>query len=186
MIGRKNIVFGFLYLVLTAALGPYMVTNLLPAVGEAQQIKQQDVGRLQQLAQNNFEENLEPLSAEQIAKANTKGILALNQLGNAEAPVDAIKGGPHAHGNLESLLNIAVGLTLCFLAAPAILKQLVSWIFILGTLLHSGMLYLITFDVSWAGKVLGTGAGPILILIGLFLAGVLAAIWFRGEIVRDS
>ena len=113
MIGKKNIVFGFLYLVFTAALGPYMIVKLFPDVGSAMVQKQQALGRLQQLKTNGFEENLEPLDAKQIAKVNTDGILALNQLGNAEAPIDAVKGGAHAHGNLEALLNIAAGLVLC-------------------------------------------------------------------------
>ena len=186
MIGKKNIVFGFIYLVFTAALGPYMINNLFPDVGAARQTKQEAVGRLQQLAENEFEENLDALPVEEIAKANTEGILAMNQMANARIPVDSMKGGPHAHGNLEAVLNIVVGLTLCFLAAPALIKQAISWIFIAGTLLHSGMLYLRAFDIAWAGKLLGTGAGPILILVGLLLAGISAAIWFKNSVVSDS
>ncbi|MCK4950725.1 MAG: hypothetical protein KAS48_02825, partial [Gammaproteobacteria bacterium] len=52
--------------------------------------------------------------------------------------------------------------------------------------LHSGMLYLRAFDIAWAGKLLGLGVGPILILVGLLLAGISAAIWFRGSIVSDA
>lgn len=172
MIGKKNIVFGFLYLVLTAALGPYMVTQF-DAVQQAQSEKQQALGRLEQFAANNFEEDLAPMSAEQIAKANTQAMLALNKQLNARAPIDAIKGGPHAHGNLEALLNVVVGLVLGLLAVSVLFKQIISWIFIAGTLLHSGMLYLaVVFNFGWAGTVLGTGIGPALILLGLLLAGV--------------
>ncbi|MDH5181728.1 MAG: hypothetical protein OEY07_18865, partial [Gammaproteobacteria bacterium] len=96
MIGKKNVVFGFLYLVFTAALGPYMVFNMLPDVGSAQVEKQAKVGRLQQLKSSNFEEDLEPLSDGKIARANTDGILALNKLFNAQQPVDLMKAGPHA------------------------------------------------------------------------------------------
>ena len=87
MIGKKNIVFGFFYLVLSAALGPVMVnmyTDYATAVGE----KQQHVGRLQALQQNEFEEDLETLSAEQIAIANTSGILSLNKILNIENAID--------------------------------------------------------------------------------------------------
>lgn len=172
MIGKKNIVFGLLYLVLTAALGPYMVTQF-DAVQQAQSEKQQALGRLEQFAANNFEEDLAPMSAEQIAKANTQAMLALNKQLNARAPIDAIKGGPHAHGNLEALLNVVVGLVLGLLAVSVLFKQIISWIFIAGTLLHSGMLYLaVVFNFGWAGTVLGTGIGPALILLGLLLAGV--------------
>jgi hypothetical protein len=186
MVGKKNVVFGFLFLVITAALGPYMILNLVPGVGDAQAKKQESIGRLQNLNMNNFEEDLEPLSAEQIAKANTGGILALNTLINAEQPIDIIKGGPHAHGNLESLLNIAAGIALCFIAVSTLFKQIISWVFILGTLLHSGVLFLIAmFQFQWANTILNTGIGPALILLGLLLIGIAAAIGFKGEPVQD-
>lgn len=183
MIGKKNIVFGFLYLVLTAALGPYMVVKLLPDVGIAQAEKQAKVGRLQDLKLNQFEENLEPLSAEQIAKANTDGILAINKLLNSNMPIDDVKGGPHAHGNLEALLNIAAGLVLCFIAAGRIFKQIISWTFIAAALLHSGSLYLLNLGQGWALNLLPIG--PWLVLLGLLLIGIAALIGFRGEVVRD-
>lgn len=186
MIGKKNVVFGFLFLVITAALGPYMILNYMPGVGEAQGKKQESVGRLQNLKLNNFEEDLEELPADQIAKANTDGILALNTLINAEQPIDIIKGGPHAHGNLESLLNIAVGIALCFIAIPVLFKQIISWIFIIGTLLHSGASFLVAlFQMELANTILNTGIGPALILLGLLLSGIAAAVGFKGEFVRD-
>lgn len=184
MIGKKNVVFGFLYLVFTASLGPYMVVELLPDVRKAELTKQRDIGRLQQLRTNNFEEELEPLDAGQIAKANTSGILALNGLANAEQLVDAVKGGAHAHGNLEALLNVAAGLALCFIGVAAWFKQLVSWLFIAGALLHSGMLYLLLLGQSWAGTLLMLG--PWLVLASLLLIGIAAAVGFRGELVRDD
>ena len=186
MIGKKNVIFGFLYLVLTAALGIVMV-NMYEDFGKAALEKQASVGRLQQLKENNFEEELEPLNARQIAMANTDGILSLNKLGNTEMSIDSIKGGAHAHGNLEALLNIVAGLALCFLAVSSWLKQLISWLFILGTLLHSGMLYLgRVFDLAWAESLLGTGIGPMMILAGLFIIGIAAVIGFRGEVIKDN
>ena len=180
MIGRKNIVFGFLYLVLTAALGPLMV-DMYADVGSAMAEKQQSVGRLQALQENEFEEDLEPLTAEQIAKANTGGILSLNKVLNSELPIDGIKGGPHAHGNLEALLNIVVGVVICFLAVPVWLKQLISWLFIVGAIMHSGMLYLSTvFEFGWAETLLQTAIGPIAVLAGLLAAGIAAFIGFQG------
>ncbi len=185
MIGKKNIVFGFIYLVFTAALGPYMIETMFPDVSGAMQTKQKDVGFLQQLAGSDYEnpETMEPLTAEQLAQANTRGILALSMLENVRAPINDMKGGPHAHGNLEAVLNIIAGLTLCFLAAPILVKQLISWLFILGALLHSGMLYLRAFDIAFAGKLLYFG--PWLVLLALLLMGIAAAIWLRPETVRD-
>jgi hypothetical protein len=185
MIGKKNIVFGFIFLTFTAALGGVMV-NMYKDYGVAAQEKQTHVGRLAQLKTDGFEENLEPLTAKQIAMANTNGILALNKLSNTEFGIDYIKGGPHAHGNLEALLNIAAGLVLCFVSLAVWQKQLLSWGFILGTVLHSGMMYLERiFGMVWAGQILDTGVGPILILVSLFATGVAVAVGFKSEMVKD-
>jgi len=185
MIGKKNVVFGFIFLVFSASLGPYMIVKYMPEVDVAGAEKQDKLARLQQLKLDNFEEELEALTPEAIAKANTDGILALNRLGNARQPIDLIK-NPHAHANLEALLNIAVGITLCFVAVAPIFKQIISWVFILGTLLHSGAMYLaIVFEMGWAFAVLGSGIGPILVLIGLLLAGIAAFMGMRGELVKD-
>jgi hypothetical protein len=183
MIGKKNIVFGFLYLVATASLGPYMVVKMLPEVGVAQSDKQAKVGRLQQLKINQFEEDLEKLSAKQIAEANTDGILAINKLINSQQPIDSVKGGPHAHGNLEALLNIAAGLVLCFIAVAPLFKQIISWVFIAGAVLHSGMLLLLNLGQAWALTLLPLG--PWLVLLGLLLIGIAAFIGFKGQVVND-
>ena len=99
-----------------------------------------------------------------------------------ESNIDRIKGGPHAHGNLEALLNIVVGIAICFLAVAVWLKQLISWLFIVGTIMHSGMLFLSrVFEMSWANTLLETGMGPVCILAGLLLAAVAAAIGFKDQ-----
>lgn len=186
MIGKKNVVFGFLMLVVTAALGPYMAIKYVPGVDEARTVKQEKVGRLQQLQESNFEEDLQALPTDAIAKANTAGILALNLLYNAQAPIDAIKSGPHAHGNLEALLNIAAGIALCFIAVAPLFKQIISWLFILGALLHSGVLYLVVaLDQYWVLPVMKLGIGPVLVLAALLSIGVAAFMGFKGEPVKD-
>ena len=181
MTGKCNIVFGFLYLVLTAALGPVMVNNL-PDVNAAGASKQAAMAPLQLAADSDFEnqETLEPMTAEEIARANSKALLALNTQLNAQLPNTAIKGGPHAHGNLEALLNIAVGVVLLMLTIGTRFKQAISALFIVGTLLHSGVLYLgVVFGMGWAFTVLGTGIGPVMILAGLLLAGIASAMGIK-------
>ena len=54
MIGKKNIVFGFLYLVFTAALGPYMIATEYDSIGEAQSLKQARLSALQEISTNGF------------------------------------------------------------------------------------------------------------------------------------
>lgn len=190
MIGKKNIVFGFLYLVLSAALGPYMVVTQYEAVGEAQGNRGQKLSMLQESSSNGFvDEELNDMTGKQIAKNNTSAILALSASLNSRSTIDAIKGGPHAHGNLEALLNIVAGLVLCFLAVSSRLKQVISWTFIAGTVLHSGVLYLaVALQIQLAGTLLASPVaivGPLLVLAGLTMMGFAAAIGFRGEIVRD-
>ena len=64
---------------------------------------------------------------------------------------------------------------------------MLSWGFILGTILHAGMMVLErVFDMAWAGQVLQTGIGPIIILASLFFMGVAVAIGFKTEMVKDS
>ena len=185
MIGKKNIVFGFLYLVLTASLGPYMIVKMAPDVGQAELGKQKHVGAVQQMAENDFEnaDTMEPMTAIEIAKKNTQGILALSALEGERKLFNEMKGGPHAHGNLEAVLNIVAGLTLCFLAAPLMVKQVISWLFITGAILHSGMLYLLAFGVPYAATLLQ--AGPVLVLLALLVLGVASFKWLRPEVIRD-
>jgi len=154
--------------------------------GAAAGEKQASVGRLAQLKTDGFEEELEPLNAKQIAMANTDGILSMSKLNNVEFGIDFIKGGPHAHGNLEALLNIIAGFILCFVSIAVWQKQLLSWGFMVGTVMHAGMMILArVFDMAWANVVLETGIGPILILASLFFMGVAVAVGFRTEMVKD-
>ena len=187
MVGKKNIVFGFLYLVLTAALGPYMVKTVFPGIQQAAAERQQAMAELQLLASNDFERDLEAVPAADLARDDARALLGLNRHLQAESRLGDIKGGPHAHGNLEALLNIAAGVALVFIAAASWLKQLISWLFILGALLHSGVLYLaIVFELGWAQQLLGLGVGPVLLLAALLLMGLVAAAGWRGAPVEDG
>ena len=184
MIGKKNIVFGFLFLLITATLGPYMLVTSAADLQAAYVSKQTPVGRVQDLKTNDFEEDLDPLNADQISRANTDAILAINDILNLQLPQGGMR-YTHAHGNLEAVLNILAGLALCFISVAKIFKQIISWCFITGTILHSGMLFLlITFGQAWADIPLQ--AGPWVLLLGLLLIGIATIMGFKGEIVRDD
>ena len=181
MEGKKNIVFGFLFLLITASLGPYMVLTLLPDAEKAALEKQTVLSNLQLVVSSEFEdpETLETMTAEEIAKVNSEAILALNTNLNARITIDIIKGGPHAHGNLEAVLNIIVGIILGLLTISSLFKQILSWIFIIGTVMHAGMAFLGVFGFAWAGMLLGTGIGPVLILLGLLLMGLATFVSYK-------
>ena len=84
----------------------------------------------------------------------------------------------HSHGNLEALLNIVAGFILLSLVIPGPFKALLSLLFILGAVFHSGMLYLgMVFGQSWAFKLLLVG--EISLLAGLVLMGVAAVIGIK-------
>ncbi len=189
MIGKKNLVFGFFYLVLTAALGPMMILQHFPAQADAESAKRVQLGKLQEAVGNDFlNDNLENMKPEEIAKNNARAVLSLSGRANADMPI-ALARNAHAHGNLEAMLNIAAGFLLCFVSISVRFKQIISWTFIAGAVLHSGLLYLAGgFQLDWALAILGTpvsSVGPVLVLAGLAMAGWAALIGFRGEIVRD-
>lgn len=189
MIGKKNIVFGFIYLALTAALGPVMIVKHFDGRQEAEAVKQEKMSELQQIVADNYEVDLVSLGALDLAKRNTEAILALSQRDHAQRPINSMRTGPHAHGSLDALLNIAVGFLIMFLAVPVWFKQLISWMFIASALLWSGALYLrIGLEQTWAsvfvsGLPFAFSAG--LVLLSLLLAGIASAIGLRSTPVKD-
>ncbi|MDH5180450.1 MAG: hypothetical protein OEY07_12335, partial [Gammaproteobacteria bacterium] len=78
---------------------------------------------------------------------------------------------------------ILAGLTLCFIAVGRRFKQAISWVFIAGALLHSGLLYLSAFGVEWFNFL--RPIGPVLVLLGLLMIGVAALIGFNSRPVAD-
>jgi len=189
MIGKKNIVFGFLFLVFTASLGPYIALKMLPVLSDAGAQKRVALGELQKLIEAKFKDEIEEkeMSAAQIGVELGKAILAVNSPLNARDSINRVRDA-HVHGNLESVLNLLAGIILCFLAAPIFVKQLISWLFILGTLLHSGLSYLARApftDMAWAEQILNYGAGQIMILIALLLSAIASIIWLKPRVVAD-
>lgn len=165
MNGKINIVFGFFYLACTAALGP---TVLVPKLGPANQ---------------QFEAAAKNVEAVRAGGESSQGGVAPATVGifdylKSQKGVASLAGGPHAHGNLESLLNIAAGVVLLMLTIPANFKALISIVFILGAVFHSGMLYLgMVFGQAWAFKL--TKFGAIAVLTGLVLMGIASIIGLK-------
>lgn len=166
MEGKKNIVFGLIYFIATAALGLYMTMGLMGPAHQAEKEKAQKMSQLEQGLQSGFMTG-EP------GTINGEALMALNEHLKAEGQIGSVAGGPHAHGNLESMLNVVIGILLMFLAVPSALKQVISWLFIIGAVFHSGMLYLDgIFGMGWAYGVMGFQIGPIALLAGLALAAI--------------
>lgn len=163
MSGKVNIVFGFLYLAITAFLGPFY---LVPAKG----VDYQKFVEMNKAVQTVKEDVSSDTDRSKVSAA-LDGITAY--LGSAKK-TGSVGSAAHAHGNLEALLNIVAGLVILSLALPSSYKTVLSVLFIVGAVFHSGMLYLaMVFGVSAAGKLSIIGA--IAILTGLVLAGVASA-----------
>ena len=157
MNGKINIVFGFIYFALTAVLGP---TMLVPHMGSSMQIMK-TAGQ----------------AVDKVKEDAKKGVQNLDNVAALAGIMDYLKSekvhgkAAHVHGNLEALLNIAVGLVLLSLAIPANFKTLLSIIFLAGAVFHSGMLYLGgVFGMYWAYNF--AVIGVIAILVGLVMMGV--------------
>ena len=190
MIGKKNIVFGLFVFIFSAGVGPYMLIKQFPDLGKAQNSRKDTMNQLQKLSEEDFvdPQTKKEFTPVKLAIELHKGLAAINGEVIARSQIEQLRGGPHTHGNLESLLNIVIGLLLCFLAAPTLYKQLISWLFIAGTTLHAGMLYLAAYPPiasAWAQTILGWGVGPIALLLGLLLTLVAAVLWLKPEVVRD-
>jgi len=157
MNGKINIVFGFIYFAMTAVLGP---TMLVPHMGSSMQAMKsagQTVDKVKEDIQkgNQIPDNATALS----------GIM--DYLKSEKAPGKAA----HTHGNMEAILNIVAGVVLLSLAIPTNFKALLSMLFLIGAVFHSGMLYLGgVFGMTWAYNF--AVIGVIAIIAGLSLMGI--------------
>ena len=166
--GKINIVFGFLYLAITAVLGPAV---LVPGGGEIR------------VAMKSASENVEIVreakgSKASIEKAESAAVVGIMDYLTKAKRRGSIASAAHAHGNLEALLNIVAGLVILSLAIPSNYKVLLSILFIAGAVFHSGMLYLgVVFGQSWAFNF--TSIGAICILAALVLTGIASIVGIK-------
>lgn len=165
MNGKINIVFGFIYFACTALLGP---TVLVPQFYKNMK-SFNDTGavveKVREGAQGDFKgADIAPAVVSIFDYMKTSAV----------PPAKAA----HVHGNLESLLNIVAGFILLTLAIPANFKTLLSIVFLIGAVFHSGMLYLGgVFHMYWAYNLAPIGA--IAIIVGLLGMGVASFIGLK-------
>lgn len=94
-----------------------------------------------------------------------------------EDPLREVLGAAHAHGNLESFLNIVIGYILCQLEASSVLLSAVSILLLIGAILHSGMLYLTGLGVGGAINIAPVGAISLIVTMALMV--YIAAVGFK-------
>lgn len=188
MSGKVNIVFGFIYLATTAVLGPVL---LVPGKGEIARTFGATTEAVQRVSEGVEEGPFAPLDplatlappapiAEAPGETTGRAVVSIMDYLKAEKTLGFVASAAHAHGNLEGLLNIVAGLVILALAIPANYKTLLSLLFILGAVFHSGMLYLAAvFGLSWAGNF--TLVGAIALVAGLLLTGVACIFGIKTE-----
>jgi uncharacterized membrane protein YgdD (TMEM256/DUF423 family) len=103
------------------------------------------------------------------------GMYLANKLGAndpqwTDSQIRATLRAAHAHGNLESLLNIVIGYLLCRLSLDTWLAKTASILLIIGAVFHSGMLYLGGLGVTAAFNL--TPVGAISLVATMLLMGI--------------
>ncbi len=169
MSGKINMVFGFFYLTLTAVLGP---AYLVPQLYENRAVMEEAGKAVADLKSS--------LDAGAGAGVNLeeKGSAALVKAFEALKRQHVNGKSAHSHGNLEALLNIVAGFVLLTLAIPGSFRALLTILFLMGAVFHSGMLYLgMVFGIGWAFKLLILG--EVSLLAGLVLMGVAVIIGIK-------
>jgi len=94
-----------------------------------------------------------------------------------DSPAHHLLGTAHAHGNLESVLNIIIGYILCHLEVPPRLASIVSILLLVGAIFHSGMLYLTGLGLEAAVNLAPIGA--LSLIATMALMAYLVAIGFK-------
>ncbi len=128
--GKKNIIFGFFYIIITLGLGLFIVLMI----------------------KNDKSFATEPFSFPRV-----------------------VMRAAHAHGNLESVLNIIIGLIVDRLKVADGLKKTISVLIIFGAIMHSGML-LISAVIPVLGNLAVVGALTLIGVMVLMVYGVIKGI----------
>lgn len=92
----------------------------------------------------------------------------------------------HAHGNLEGILNILIGLVLAQLAIAAKFREVISWLFVAGSWGHAGFFIAGNFLLPEHQKVgffflVNAKFGGVLLILGLVLTlvSVVMQMWTK-------
>ncbi len=173
MNGKINIVFGFLYLASTAVLGPAVI---VPGKGEnmaALMETNKVVAEVKQDVEGGA-------SGEEVSKKLAPAVVGIMDHIEREGRLAFVSSAAHAHGNLEALLNIVVGVVLSMLSIQMMYKSLLGAFFIVGAVFHSGMLYLAAvFGQHWATNF--TMIGAVALIAGLILMAIASFVGLRAK-----
>lgn len=138
---NKNVISGLLLFSLSILIGPYLMGPFATETLGPAQMKVFTEARELQRAQIAYEEATDATAkaeaADQVAIAAGKTTIEGLKFGQVESRWGNFKFS-HAHGNLQGLLNILVGLVLAQLVIATKFREAISWLFILGSWGHAG------------------------------------------------
>jgi len=156
---KANIISGLLLFSISIFLGPYIMRGLPSEEGQvkAQTELREAFGALA-AARRDAENPPEGMAS--ITARATQAHLNYDFAGFRRQNISFT----HAHGNLQGMLNILVGLFLMRLAVPLRVKQIVSWGFIAGSWIMVGSLFM--------GNMLGIRSA----MMAMFPGGIVLAL----------
>jgi len=183
---NKNVLSGLLLFSISILIGPFLMgpfseNELMPAM-----MKQFTEARELQGALAGFDE-----AADDAAKAAAADNVAIAA---GKTTIEGLKAGQvddrwgnfkfsHAHGNLQGILNILVGLVLAQLVIAVKFREVISWLFIAGSWGHAGFFiagnFLVTdyreigffflSNAMWGGGLLILGLWSLLVAVILHM-----------------
>ena len=186
---NKNVLSGLLLVAISILIGPYLMGPFSEEVYGPAKIKVFTEARELQGALAGYEE-----AADEAAKAEAADVVAI---GAGKTTIEGLKFGQiddrwgnfkfsHAHGNLQGILNILVGLVLAQLVIAVKFREVISWLFIAGSWGHAGFFIVGNFLVT-ENRELGffflsnAKFGGGLLILGLWLLLVAVIMHMRAE-----
>lgn len=177
---NKNVLSGLLLFSISILIGPFLMGPFSEDTYGPARMKVFTEARELQGALAGFEEAEDEMAqaaaADQVAVAAGKTTIEGLKFGSVEDRWGNFKFS-HAHGNLQGILNILMGLVLAQLAIAVKFREVISWLFIAGSWGHSGFFiagnFLITENRDIAFFFLtNTKFGGGMLILGLWLTAI--------------
>jgi len=185
----KNVISGLLLFGLSILIGPYMMGSLKTELLAPALTAQFTQARALQGALGEYEGadigDAKSVAADALAGEAGKAVIANIKMKQAEDRFDNFKFS-HAHGNLQGILNILMGLMLAQLAISVKFREVLSWLFILGSWGHAGFFILGNFLVAENPKLgffflVNAKFGGGLLILGLWLTLIAVVLHLRAK-----
>lgn len=138
---NKNVLSGLLLFSISVMIGPWMMgvfaSDQLGPAGQALFGEARELQGALAAHEGAADEGAKAAAADNVAVAAGKTTVEQLKYGQVESRWGNFKFS-HAHGNLQGILNIVVGLVLAQLLIAVKFREVISWLFIVGSWGHAG------------------------------------------------